>query len=115
MDASGLNLASLVQSSEGLCALQRKDLQAGDLVYVKTCNSLYCIHVEDQSSFNVTGGWFDRNGSVPVRTSIAGCTWGGSIIKVDIIAAIGLSLEFGNRVTTSAIRQIVVLRRERRN
>ena len=89
MDEFGLSLANVVHHSEGLQAVWRKDLQAGDVVYVKTCNSLYSLHVEERFTFNVTGGWFDRNGGVPVRTSIAGCTWGGSIIKVDIIASAG--------------------------
>jgi hypothetical protein len=34
---------------------------------------------------------------------------GGSIIKVDIVAACGLSLEFGNRVVTSTIQKIFVV------
>jgi hypothetical protein len=42
-----------------------------------------------------------------MQTTIAGCTWGGSAIKVDVIAAIGLSIEFGNRVITSAVQRII--------
>jgi len=48
----------------------------------------------------------------PVTTSIAGCTWGGSSIKVNIVAACGLCLEFGNRLITSPIQRIIVVRRE---
>ena len=64
------------------------------------------------STYSVWGGWFDRQGLSPVRLSISGCTWGGSVIKHDIVAARGLRLEFGNRVVTSRIRAIRVIRSE---
>jgi hypothetical protein len=65
--------------------------------------------MEHTGYFAVSGGWFDRHSSSPVRTRINGCTWGGTAIKVDIIAACGLCLEFGNRVVTSSIRSIFIL------
>ncbi len=37
-------------------------------------------------------------------------TWGGSAIKQDIIAAPGLRLEFGNRVLTTPIRHVRLIR-----
>jgi len=40
---------------------------------------------------------------------ISGCTWGGSAIKIDLIAACGLRIEFGNRLITSPIQKIFVL------
>ena len=51
----------------------------------------------------------------PIKTTIKGCTWGGSIIKTDIVAACGLNLEFGNRLLTSAIQKIIVFPGLRRN
>jgi hypothetical protein len=48
----------------------------------------------------------------PQRMAINGCTWGGSAIKQDILAARGLYLEFGNTVLTSRIQQIRVIRAE---
>ena len=45
-----------------------------------------------------------------MTTNINGCTWGGSAIMIDIVAACGLHLEFGNRVVTSKIRQFSVVR-----
>ena len=42
--------------------------------------------------------------------TINGCTWGGSTIKRDIVAARGLRLEFGNTVLTTRIKQIRVIR-----
>jgi hypothetical protein len=38
-----------------------------------------------------------------------GCTWGGSAIKQDIVAALGLRLEFGNSVRTARIREVRVI------
>ena len=62
------------------------------------------------TTYSISGGWFDYQGLSPVRMSIAGCTWGGSVIKCDIVAARGLRLEFGNRVVTSPIREVRVVR-----
>jgi hypothetical protein len=90
--------------------VQKSELRPGDRVMVATENSVYCISVLGDSTYSVWGGWFDRQGLSPVRLSIAGCTWGGSVIKHDIVAARGLRLEFGNRVVTSRIREIRVIR-----
>ena len=90
--------------------VQKSELRRGDRVVVATENSVYCINVLGDSTYSVWGGWFDRQGVSPVRLSISGCTWGGSVIKNDIVAACGLRLEFGNRVVTSRIRAIRVIR-----
>jgi hypothetical protein len=91
-------------------AIRKADLRRGDCVIVATENSLYSIHVENEGSYSVSGGWFDRNGISPVTLSISGCTWGGTAIKRDLVAARGLRLEFGNRVVTSTIREVRVIR-----
>jgi hypothetical protein len=93
-------------------AIRKADLRRGDCVIVATENSMYAIHVEDEGSYSVSGGWFDRNGMSPVTLSISGCTWGGTAIKRDLVAARGLRLEFGNRVVTSPIRDVRVIRGE---
>lgn len=95
--------------------VQKSELRPGDRVVVATENSVYCISVLGDSTYSVWGGWFDRQGVSPVRLSIAGCTWGGSVIKHDIVAARGLRLEFGNRVVTSRIREIRVIRGDSKN
>ncbi len=92
----------------------KSDLKSGDEVLVTTENSVYSIRVHEDATYIVRGGWFDRQGLSPVRISISGCTWGGSVIKRDIVAACGLHLEFGNRVVTSPIRQVQVIRDEAR-
>ena len=93
-------------------AIRKADLHRGDRVLVATENSLYSIHVEDEGTYSVSGGWFDRNGMSPATLAISGCTWGGTAIKRDLVAARGLRLEFGNRVVTSPIREVRVIRRD---
>jgi hypothetical protein len=79
-------------------------------MYILTANSRYHVRVDEDGWYLVTGGWFDRKGVAPLRTRIAGCTWGGSALKVDVVAACGLCLEFGNRVVTSTIRAVFLLK-----
>ncbi|HSS44652.1 MAG TPA: hypothetical protein VLO07_04855 [Thermoanaerobaculia bacterium] len=106
-----LRTVNAILDQVGHCRSVRKaDLRCGDRVLVATQNSLYSVQVLEDSTYTVCGGWFDRHGLSPVRTSIAGCTWGGSVIKNDIVAACGLHLEFGNRVVTSRIREVRVIR-----
>jgi hypothetical protein len=50
----------------------------------------------------------------PITLSISGCTWGGTAIKRDLVAARGLRLEFGNRVVTSPIREVRLIRSDAR-
>src|SRR5262249_38439187 len=80
--------------------VRKPDLRHGDQLLVATENSIYCLCVHEDFTFSVSGGWFDSQGLSPVRLSVAGCTWGGSAIKQDIVAACGLRIEFGNRVVT---------------
>ena len=93
-------------------SVRKTDLRPGDRLLVATTNSFYAIGLAGDSLYSISGGWFDRQGIGPVKMSIAGCTWGGSAIHRDIVAARGLRLEFGNRVVTSTIRQVRVIRRE---
>lgn len=111
----GCTLQSIVDSASHLHEVRKSDLQAGDVVYIKTLNSLYTILVERQNEYLVSGGWFDRQSTLPTRIHINGCTWGGKSIKVNIVAACGLCTEFGNRVRTSTIQKIIVLRQYLKN
>jgi hypothetical protein len=104
----GQNLAILVDMSERLKQVCKTDLQSGDCVLVQTCNSLYTMRVIGEGWFEIVGGWFDRKGKSPMRVRINGCTWGGSAIKLNVAAACGLCLEFGNRVVTSPIKKISI-------
>ena len=90
----------------------KSDLKSGDEVLVTTENSVYSIRAHGDATYSVRGGWFDRQGLSPVRISISGCTWGGSVIRTNVVAACGLHLEFGNRVLTTRIREVRVIREE---
>ena len=105
----GCDLATLVEQTDRLKQVRKADLQRGDHVIIKTCNSVYSIRVVEDGFCVVSGGWFDRKGLSPMRTTVRGCTWGGSAIKMDIIAACGLCLEFGNRLVTTTIQKIFIL------
>jgi hypothetical protein len=105
----GIALERIVEHSLHVRGLSKADLAPGDRVFVKTRNSLYDIRVLGNGMYSVSGGWFDKKGLSPMTTRIAGCTWGGSAIKVDIVAACGLSLEFGNRLITSTIQKVILL------
>lgn len=89
--------------------VRRHDLGWGDSLLVKTRNSTYAISRAGDDSWFVWGGWFERQGETPARVRINGCTWGGSVIHLDLLAAPGLCLEFANGVTTSTIREVAVL------
>ena len=104
------SLHRLTQTADQLRQVRKADLQAGDWVVVRTEHSTYRIRVLKNGRYEVSGGWFDRKFSVPVEVGIVGCTWGGSAVKIDVVAACGLRLEFGNKVKTSSIREIVVFR-----
>ena len=109
MNTFGYKLSTLVECSRHMQQVRKAELSIGDRVFVKTRNSVYTIRVVENDYCIVSGGWFDRKGLSPVKTRINGCTWGGSAIKMDVLAACGLCLEFGNRVVTTSIRRIFVL------
>ena len=109
MSKRGHSLDKIVDNAIHLKQVRKAGLQFGDLVIVDTQNSVYSLRVLSDGSYSVCGGWFDKKGMSPLKTTVRGCTWGGSIIKIDVVAACGLCLEFGNRVVTSPIRKVSVV------
>ncbi len=108
---NGLSLSKFIGwSTDKSRTLFRGDVRSGDIIYVRTLNSLYSMCALDDGSFEVTGGWFDKHGISPLVTRVNGCTYGGSMINITAIAACGLSIEFSNRVRTSSIHKIIILR-----
>jgi hypothetical protein len=93
-------------------AVRRDDLGLGDVVLVRTRNSCYSLLNLGDGTFWVSGGWFDQQGVSPATVTVNGCTWGGSVIKTDIVAGRGLCLEFGNRVVTTRIQSVRLIRAE---
>ena len=106
----GYSLEAIAEQASSLEKVRKCDLHRGDRVLVATQNSLYTIWVLNDCSYWVWGGWFDRISESPQRVTINGCTWGGTAIKRDIVAARGLRLEFGNTVLTTRIRHIQLIR-----
>jgi len=106
----GLTLDAEVDHAQSLDGVRKKDLRCGDRVLVTTRNSRYTIWSLGDGRYWVWGGWFDRRQVSPQQVGINGCTWGGSSIKQDIVAAPGLRLEFANRVLTTRIRRVQVIR-----
>ena len=104
------SLEKIVESTTHLKQVRKADLQLGDLLLITTRNSVYSVRVLDNDLYLVSGGWFDNKGLSPMKIRINGCTWGGSIIKIDIVAACGLCLEFGNRVVTTPIQKVCLIR-----
>ena len=102
-------ISAIVDHTERLEAVYKRDLEIGDRLIVTTKNSTYCIDSFQHGLYTVSGGWFDRHGLSPINIATNGCTWGGHAIKEDILAACGLHLEFENRVVTSRILQFQVI------
>lgn len=105
-------LDAIVKHAKGVSAVQRQDLNLGDWVVVTTRNSTYSLRVLGDNEYAVSGGWFDTKRLSPLRIAVNGCTWGGTAIKNDLVAAPGLFLEFGNRVKTTRIREVRVFRHQ---
>ncbi len=106
MKHTGYDLAAITSSATRAEGINRLDMRPGDVLIVKTRNSVYAVRALGESSFSVSGGWFDRKFGGPFQTTIAGCTWGGTVLKRDLVAACGMHLEFGNRVVTSTIQKV---------
>ncbi len=115
MTPTGHSLDAIVRGADRIPRVRRDDAREGDWLFVRTRNSLYTIQLGTGGGCRVWGGWFDRRGKSPMQTTVAGCTWGGSVIKVDLLAAIGLRIEFGNRLTTTEAVRITLFHREALN
>jgi hypothetical protein len=109
MKSYGFPLRAILKSSEFLREVRKTDVRSGDYIFVRTVNSVYTLRKLPKGYFLVSGGWFDTSGLSPLITTVTGCTWGGSAIKTDSLAACGLRLEFGNSVLTSPIQTVVII------
>jgi len=86
--------------------VRRQDLESGDRVIVSTKNSVYSLTVRADGSFDVSGGWFEREGSGVTTVEVLGCTAGGHALFTDHIAAPGLFMEFADGLRTTRIRTV---------
>jgi hypothetical protein len=102
-------LNDIGQFAEHSRATRKQDLEPGDCVIVSTKNSVYRLQALGGDLFHASGGWFEQN-QAPRTVTVNGCTFGGLAIGTDIVAGIGLFLEFGNNVSTTRIRDVRVIR-----
>lgn len=103
-------LGAIVEQARFGDAVFKNDLAPGDRVLVSTKNSVYSLWAMGDGTFAVSGGWFDKQNSSPMIIGINGCTYGGSAIRHDVVAARGLFLEFANNVSTTRILGVRVIR-----
>jgi hypothetical protein len=109
-ELDGSDRSRLAVYAQEVESVQRGNLAWGDWLLITTRNSTYTLLVLDEDTFAVSGGWFDERCDAPQRMRVNGCTWGGTAIKQDVLAARGLFLEFGNRVVTTRIESVRILR-----
>ena len=96
----------LAEAAGVVGGVRRRDLDPGDRVVVSTKNSVYSLIARVDGSFDVNGGWFEREGSGAATVEILGCTAGGHALFTDHIAAPGLFLEFADGLRTTRIRTV---------
>lgn len=106
----GISLNAILEHLPRFRRLQRTDLCFADRIVVFTQNSRYDLIVVGDGEYLITGGWFDREQLSPHRVRINGCTWGGSMIWRETVAAPGMCIEFDNRVITSPVRRVLICR-----
>lgn len=103
-------LAAIVRQADRTEAVHKRDLRFGDQILVTTRNSIYSLWFLGDGRFAVSGGWFDARAMSPATVTVNGCTYGGSVLWHEVVAARGLFLEFGNNVSTTRIKDVRVLR-----
>jgi len=96
----------LAEAAADFGGVRRRDLDPGDRVIVSTKNSVYSLVACADGSFEVSGGWFAREGGGTVRLDVLGCTAGGHALFTEHIAASGLFLEFSDGLRTTRIRSV---------
>jgi hypothetical protein len=99
-------LDALVGFSAELTGVRRGELAAGDRLVVSTRNSIYSLVARDDGRFDVSGGWYERQGVGQRTLAVNGCTAGGHALFTDLVAAPGLFLEFADGTKTTRIRRV---------
>ena len=89
--------------------VKRHELNPGDRVIVSTKNSVYALTARLDGSFEISGGWFEREGSGTAIVEVLGCTAGGHALFTEHIAAPGLFMELGDGLRTTRIRTVRVI------
>ncbi|MCW8985166.1 MAG: hypothetical protein OQK55_07475 [Thermoanaerobaculales bacterium] len=99
-------IENLAEAAGVVGGVRRQDIEVGDRIIVSTKNSVYSLTVRFDGSFEVSGGWFEREGEGTVTVEILGCTAGGHALFTGHIAASGLFMEFADGLRTTRIRTV---------
>jgi len=99
-------IEALTAAARTVGGVRRRDLVSGDRVIVSTRNSLYSLVARSDGRFEVSGGWFEREGRGPSTVEILGCTAGGHALFTDLIAAPGFFIEFAESLRTTRVRTV---------
>jgi hypothetical protein len=101
-----ISIDDLAEAAGVVGGVRRQDLESGDRIIVSTKNSVYSLTLRANGSFEVSGGWFEREGDGSVVVEILGCTAGGHALFTDHIAAPGMCMEFNDGLRTTRIRTV---------
>ena len=101
-----ISIDDLADAAEVAGGVRRQDLESGDRIIVSTKNSVYSLTLRTDGSFEVSGGWFEREGEGSAVVEILGCTAGGHALFTDHIAAPGMFMEFDDGLRTTRIRTV---------
>jgi hypothetical protein len=99
----------LAEAAGVVGGVKRHDLQPGDRMIVSTRNSVYAVTARAGGSFEISGGWFEREGPGTAIVEILGCTAGGHALFTEHIAAPGLFMELADGLRTTRIRTVRVI------
>ena len=101
-----ISIDDLAEAAGIVGGVKRHELNPGDRIIVSTRNSVYSLTARSDGSFEVGGGWFEREGKGAATVEILGCTAGGHALFTDHIAAPGLFMEFADGLRTTRIRTV---------
>lgn len=99
-------IEALAEMAGTVDGVRRGDLASGDRIVVSTRNSVYSLSLRGDGAFEVSGGWFEREGGGQTTTEILGCTLGGHALFTELIAAPGLYIEFADGLRTTRVRTV---------
>ena len=99
-------LDGLTEVADLVDGVKRRNLDPGDRIVISTKNSVYSLTARADGLFDVSGGWFEREGEGETRVEIRGCTAGGHAIFTDHVAAKGLFMEFTDGLRTTRIKSV---------
>ncbi len=101
-----ISIDDLAEAAGIVGGVKRHEINAGDRIIISTKNSVYSLTARSDGSFEVGGGWFEREGKGPTTVEILGCTAGGHALFTEHLAAPGLFMEFGDGLRTTRIRTV---------